>query len=390
MSFRVGIAGSGYIARGLVLLLEDLPDLRVSRVLTRSEVNRRVDFPRPDLLTNNLAEVVQTSDVVVECSGDVLHATDVAEAVLAAGLPLVTMDAEMQVTTGSYFAGRGVFTEAEGDQPGCLAALHEDAVQMGFRPLVYGNVKGYLNHNPTREDMEYWAARQGIALDKVIAFTDGTKVQCEQALVANGLGAGIARDGLLAPSVEGLTPAAELLASAAEQLGYPVADFVVAPSSPPGVFLVVTHADEQRPFLKYYKLGNGPHYLLLRNYHLCHLEVPKTLRRVLSGGPPLLHNSEHPSIGLAAVAKTDLEPGHRIDRGIGGWDVRGIAVRIAENADYAPIGLMSGATITRSVREGEMLLQSSVEFPPSPAHDAWREVHQRVVGRRGAGTILLE
>ena len=43
-----------------------------------------------------------------------------------AGRPVVTMDSELQVTTGSYFVGQGYITEADGDQPGCLARLHEE------------------------------------------------------------------------------------------------------------------------------------------------------------------------------------------------------------------------------------------------------------------------
>ncbi len=50
--------------------------------------------------------------------------------------------------------------------------------------------------------MRYWSGVQGIGQDKTVAFTDGTKVQIEQALVANGLGAAIARDGLLGPGAE--------------------------------------------------------------------------------------------------------------------------------------------------------------------------------------------
>ena len=102
------------------------------------------------------------------------------------------MDAELQITSGTYLSTLGVLTEAEGDQPGALAALHREALAMGFRPLVYGNLKGYLNHQPKLEDMQYWAQFQGISLDQVTAFTDGTKLQIEQVLVANGLGATIA------------------------------------------------------------------------------------------------------------------------------------------------------------------------------------------------------
>lgn len=68
------------------------------------------------------------------------------------------MDAELHVTTGSYLTRKpGLITEAEGDQPGCLAALKEEALAMGFQILAYGNIKGFLKLNPSRDDMQYWS-----------------------------------------------------------------------------------------------------------------------------------------------------------------------------------------------------------------------------------------
>ncbi|MFW6126098.1 MAG: SAF domain-containing protein [Chloroflexota bacterium] len=375
---RVGVAGSGFISRGLLHLLERRADLRVSRVLTRSDPARRGDFPWKDILTRSLGELLDSSDIVVECSGDPIHAHTVVDRVTREGLPVVTMDAEFQVTTGSYFARGGLITEAEGDQPGCLAALKEDAIQMGFRPLVYGNIKGFLNQRPSLEDMQYWAQRQGISLDKTVEFTDGTKLQMEQALVANGLDAEIATEGLVGPSTDDLTEASAVLAGHATRLGCPVSDYVLSRRLPPGVFIVAEHDREQQPFLKYYKMGDGPHYLLTRNFHLCHLEALKTVRRVLAGGSPLLTNSAVPRIGVAAVVKRPLQAGTVIERGIGGFDVRGVAVRIADRGDHVPIGLLSGAVLKHSLDPDQMVTFSDVDVPESPALSAWQSI------RRGA------
>ncbi len=386
MSVRVGIVGSGFIAKGLVHILGLCEDLVASRVLTRSDIDTRTDFPVPRLLTNSVDALLRESDVVVVCSGDVLHATGVIDAALVSGLPVVTMDAQVQVTTGSYFVGRGTITEAEGDQPGCLAAMKEDAVQMGFGPLVYGNIKGFLNHTPTLEEMEYWAQRQAISLNNVVAFTDGTKVQVEQALVANGLGATIAAEGLTGMKVATAAEAVDALAALAESVGAPVSDYILSSTSPPGVFLIATHEQyaEQRQYLANYKLGNGPFYLLLRNYHLCHLELSRTIRRVMSGGGVLLDNSAVPQIGIAAIAKRALKPGDRIVNGIGSFDVRGIAVKIADRPQHCPIGLLQDAVITRPVEAGEMLSMEDVELPRSLARDAWLSVRARVLSQGSA------
>lgn len=373
---RVGIIGSGFLAKGLVVALEEQEDLLVSKVLTRTNIQKRSDFPRQDLLTNSIDELVNNSDLVIECSGDVIHATEMINEVVLASIPVVTMDSELQVTTGSYFVRRGFITEAEGDQPGCLAALRENVVQMGFRPLVYGNIKGFLNHSPTREQMEFWAKKQNISLDKVTSFTDGTKIQFEQALVANGLGAGIAVNGLLGIASEDVNTGAQTLAEKAKNLGYPISDYILSPKSPSGVFIVAEHDERQKMYLGYYKLGEGPYYVLLQSFHLCHLEIAKTVRRVINGGGVLLNNTENPKISIAAIAKRSLNPGYIIRRGIGSFDVRGVTVKIADNQKYVPIGLLAGAVVARHIEPGQHITFSDIELPDSLALRAWQEVGQ--------------
>jgi predicted homoserine dehydrogenase-like protein len=293
---------------------------------------------------------------------------------------VITMNAELQVTTGSYFARKGYITEAEGDQPGCLAALNQESRQMGFQPLVYGNVKGFLNHDPNPEDMAFWAKKQGISIDKTVAFTDGTKIQIEQALVANGLNAGIAREGMLGISADDVQSGGSVLAKEAKTLGYPISDYVLSPKSPAGVFIVAEHQERVKPYLIYYKLGEGPYYTLLRNYHLCHFEILKTIRQVLRGDAPLLNNSVKPRISVAAIAKKDFRTGDRIRRGIGSFEIRGIAVRIAEHPGHIPVGLVEDVVVTSPISRGQMLTVDDVTVPESRALRAWE------YGIKGAGT----
>ncbi len=369
---RIGIVGTGYIAKGVLMALSRTDDLEVVRVLTHSDPSRRNDYPRPALLTNSVEDLVAESDLVVVASGDPVGATAPVEAALAASLPVVTMDAELQVTVGSHFARRGWFSEAEGDQPGCLAALREEALAMGFSPLVYGNLKGFLNHHPTLKEMRYWSRVQGISLDKTVAFTDGTKVQIEQALVANGLGAGIAQDGLLGITAEDVPSGGVALARTAEDLGEPLSDYLLGvPGAPAGVFVTARHEEEERPYLQYYKMGDGPYYTLLRNYHLCHLEVAKTVRRALGGGPVLLNNGTSPAVQVVGVAKKLLKQGKVLRHPIGSFEVRGVAVRSRDHPDLVPIGLLDGARLTRHVEEGQTITQNDVDLPESRALELW-------------------
>lgn len=363
----IGIVGTGYVARQLVRAVLRATDLKLAAVLTRRDISTIGDFHQPEQLTSALDDFLDRAELVVECSGDPRHAAEVVQAAFQRGCPVVTMNSEFHVTCGSYFVGKGYLTEAEGDQPGSLAALAEDARAMGFDPLVYGNMKGFMDLDPSVESMRYWSQRLGFSIEQVTSFTDGTKLQFEQALVANGLGASIARPGMLGIAAEDKAAAQASLARHAIALGLPIADYIIEAGLPPGVFIAARHSDAEREVLGAYRMGPGPWYILERPFHLCGLEVIKTIRRVLRGDPPLLDNSPAPTISVAAVAKRDLPAGHRIGRGMGGRDLRGEAVTVADSPGHLPIGVVHDAVMVRSVPAGSRLSWMDVELPDSLA-----------------------
>ena len=270
---------------------------------------------------------------------------------------------------------RACSTEAEGDQPGSIAALREEAIMMGFKPLVYGNMKGFLNHHPTPEEMAYWAGKQGISVAQTTSFTDGTKIQIEQALVANGFGGTITCQGMQGPKATDVTKAAiELARGAAERGGQAISDYVLAPGNA-GVFVVGTHDKSEWKALNYLKLGDGPYYVLVRPFHLCQYEIIKTLRRVLGGGGVLLNNSSQPTISIVGMAKTELTPGTRIDRAIGGFQVRGEAAQIKDVPNHVPIGLIQQAVVRRAIAPGQIITYDDVELPDTLALKIARQLY---------------
>ena len=320
---------------------------------------------------------MEKCDLMVECSGDVHLAAAAVEKAFQAGLRVVTMNTEFHVTVGSFYAQRGYLTEAEGDQPGCLAALHREITGMGFQPWVYGNIKGFLNHTPTRPDMEYWARQQGISLTQVTSFTDGTKLQMEQAFIGNALGADILCPGLAGPTGLSLREGGDSLGERAKAHGKPIADYLLNPALPPGVFIVASHDHVPAAVLKYLKLGEGPFYTLLRPYHLCHLEMPRTLLNVVQGEPPLLNNGPRPTLGIVAIAKRAIPQGTLIRHAIGGGWLRGEAWRIADMAGAAPLGLLGGARCRRALPAGAIVTLDDIELPDTVATRAWLTMRAR-------------
>ena len=372
--YKIGVIGSGFIASGLAKLLLQHPSYSLTKVLTRTDISKRTDFIQNEILTNDLEELIKNCDLIVECSGDAIYATETIDRILKHDIPVVTMNSEFHVTTGSYFVSRGLVTEAEGDQPGVEAILHEEALAMGFKPLAYVNIKGFLNENPSREDMEYWGERSNLSLEMVTSFTDGTKVQIEQVLIANGLGAGIIQEGLMKLKDDDMLHGGSILADKAKELGYPVSDYVLSSTLPAGVFLIVEHDEEQVDSLKYYKLGEGPYYVLERTYHLCHLEIIKTIKRVLRGGGVLLNNSANPKFSVASIAKHDLHPGDMISKAIGSFEVRGEAVSFEKHPNHVPIGLLANATLIKEVKSGNIITFDEVKLPDSLALNVWEKI----------------
>lgn len=382
---RIGVVGTGFVARHFLLELRRRPAYRLGRVLTRRPPESCTELPVPrEALTGSVAETIEHADIVFECTGDVPWAAVTIGAALAAGKPVVTLNPEFHVTVGSAFVGRGLLTEAEGDQPGSEAALWEEAVAMGFEPLVLGNMKGFLNRTPTPEDMRYWAERQGLSLPMVTSFTDGTKLQVEQALVGNFFGADIAQEELLGPATDDLAEATRLLGEAATALGRPITDYVLSRRLPHGVFVVARHEAEQRDALRYLKMGDGPFYTLVKPNILVHLEVFKTLERVLRQGRVLLDNSARPRLSVAAVTKRELLPGEQVARGAGSFAMRGICVRIADHPGHLPIGLAEDVRIRRRVEPGRIVGFDDVEIADGPALAAWRSIVQKVTSREKA------
>ena len=354
--------------------------LQVGPALTRRPLNSPFRFPVPIDFTDQIDELVEKSDLIVECSGDPIHATAVIDAALQADLPVVTLNSEFHITTGSWFADKGLLTEGEGDQPGCLAALHQEVTSMGFEPLVYGNVKGFLNHAPSRSDMEYFSQKQGTSVEQTTSFTDGTKLQIEQAFVANAFHTDIYRQGLLGPTADTVSEGAVSLAGVADLHGAPLSDYIIVPGSP-AVFIAARHDNFHRPYLSYMKMGDGPYYTLTKEYHLCHLEIMKTIRNVLQFGRDgiLMNNTTTPRISVGAISKRDLKAGEIIERGIGSFEVRGEATEIATSPDHAPVGLLTGARLTRNVSRGQPLTLNDVEIPDSLARDIWMKLVDRSV-----------
>jgi len=116
---------------------------------------------------------------------------------------------------------------------------------------------------------------------------------------------------------------------------------------------------------------------MLRPYHLCHLEALNTLERVTAGEPILLNNSVDPKYTVAAVAKRPIRAGSVIRKGAGGFDVRGLAVPLADHRNAVPVCLLRDTVVIRNIEPGQVVRFDDVVMPESQALTCYRSIAEQ-------------
>lgn len=410
---RVAMVGAGFMGRGVAhQIATAVPGMRVVAIAnrglepaarafseagatdvrtatTQDELDRAIATGRPAITTDwKLLCAAPAVDAVLEVTGSIEYAAQVACAAIAHGKHIILMNAELDGTVGpllKHMADEAgvVFTNVDGDQPGVTMNLYRFVRGIGVRPVLCGNIKGL--HDPYRnpETQAEFAKRWGQKPHMVTSFADGTKVSFEQAIIANATGMRVARRGMLGPTVESGTPIgqAALALDAERYVGGPgVVDYVVGAEPSPGVFVLGTIDDPvQRHYLALYKLGQGPLYCFYTPYHLCHFEVPTTIARAVLFGDATIAPAGPPMVEVVAAAKIDIPAGAVLDD-LGHFMTYGLC----ENADTArarrllPIGVAPGCTVTRDIARDDVLSYGDVELPEGRLIDRLRQQQEEV------------
>lgn len=307
-------------------------------------------------------------DAVFEITGAIEPAAALMPEAIEHGKHVLHQDAELEATVGPAIKARAdragvVFSNTNGDQPGLQVDLYRRVVMMGFEPLLCGNVKGL--HDPYRNP-ETQAAfarewEQGVGL--VTSAADGTKISCEQAVVANHVGFTVPRRGMFGGEhrVALEEVAAAYDPDALRELGG-IVDYIVGARPAGGVYCLFASDDpEQRRRLALYKLGPGPLYCLYNHAHLCHLEAPQSIARALLCGDATTAPWAGMHVEVVAVAKKDLGAGEILD-GLGGFTMYGQCERAAVVRDqgFLPIGIAGGLRLKHAVRRDAVIRRDDV------------------------------
>lgn len=374
-SLRIGLVGAGCMGVGIALQVKATEGMDLVWVadLDSSAAQRAAAFGDCDLFGVNFDDLFGNHpiDVLVEATNSIGPAGEYCLTAIRGGSDVVLMNAEVDLALGPLLNAEArhhgvTVTSDAGDQHGVLATLIQEAGEMGFEVVQAGNIKGFLDPAATPTSIAQEAAKRNLSPAQCCAYTDGTKLHIEMAVLANALGYLPPTGGMTGPRAARVEEALQLF-DLSHYGETPRIDYLLGAEPGGGVYLIVRPKKglppEQAFYLNYYKLGPGPEYLLYRPYHLCHLETPKAIRAAARGEAIL--TSTHKTCEVYAYAKRDLPAGTSIAHAIGSAECYGRVEPL--DAHKVPIALLEDpTTIHTAVAKGSPLTYAHLSLPACP------------------------
>jgi predicted homoserine dehydrogenase-like protein len=373
---RVGLVGAGQMGSGLAaqigrmrgMTLAACADIDAERARSALRLARADDSAVA--LTDAAALTELGLDVVVEATGVPDIGARVAHTCLLAGVHVLLMNVETDVTVGWYLdrlarAAGVVYGVAHGDEPVAAKELVDLAHDMAFDVVCAGKGKNNpLDRTATPSALATEAAGKRMNPKMLTSFVDGSKTMIEMAALANATGLPLDVAGMHGPKaeVEHLADVFRPESDGGVLSGSGRVDYAFGPA--PGVFVIVTTDDPTvGEEMAYLSMGPPPYWCLYRPYHLASLEVPRSIAQVVLDRTSPLRPAGW-TAEVVATAKRDLVPGDVVD-GIGGETVYGFTYNAADAAGMLPLGLAAGARVTRPVAKGDPLTTDACELPPT-------------------------
>jgi predicted homoserine dehydrogenase-like protein len=392
---RVGITGMGAMGRGLLYQCHQTPgmecvgiaDLDIHRAVEAVESlqtsYRIVDSTAQaeDAIRAGHVAVVEngmilaeleSSQALIESTSAISDAARFALTALEHNQHLILMNAEIDLIFGPLFLktaqDRGlVVASCDGDQHGVIKRVIDEIELWGFEPVMAGNIKGFLDRRANPAQIVAEADKRNLDYKMCTAYTDGTKLNIEMALVANALGYATDVTGMHGPRAKTTNEVLQLFDfDRLRQRDTAVVDYVLG-AEPSGGIFVVGYCDDsyQRAMMDYYKMGPGPFFTFVRPYHLCHVEALRCVAEAVLDGVSLLQPDYGFRTNVYAYAKKDLQRGERLD-GIGGHCCYGMIENSwnADSNDGLPICLADDVVLRRDVSADERIAMADVQIQP--------------------------
>jgi len=400
---RVALVGAGYAARGVALqILTAVPGIRLVAVSNRTLAGAQRAYREAGIepagavdtvaaleraiaenryvVTDDAGLVCQAQQIeaVIEATGDVEFGAQVALSAIRNGKHVILMNAEVDATVGPILkvhADRAgvVYTYTDGDEPGVAMNLFRFVDSMGYKPVLMGQIKGFLNRYRNPDTQKEFAEKYKQKAAMVAAFADGSKLALESAIMGNATG--------FVPGVRGMYghPCAhvkDLLTKfkVSDFAKGGLVDFALGAEPHTGAF-VVGYNDHpiKKKYMSYFKFGEGPLYMFYTPYHLPHLQLPHSVARAVLFKDPTLTPMGAPVCDTMAVAKRDLKSGEKLD-GMGGFACYGLVDSYdnCRRGDYLPIALSGDCRLKRDIPKDQPVSYRDVELPAGRLCDTLR------------------
>jgi predicted homoserine dehydrogenase-like protein len=405
---RIAMVGAGYMARGIALqFLTATRGMRLVAVANRSveraeqcysqagvECQRLSDAPGAldqaiaagrYVVTDDWTKLCHADgvDAIIEATGEAEPGAQVALEAIQHGKHVILMNAEVDATVGpilKVYADRAgvVYTYTDGDEPGVAMNLFRFVDSIGYRPVLMGQIKGFLNYYRNPETQRAFAEKHRQKAAMVASFADGSKLAIESAIIGNATGFVPGKRGMYGHECKHVKDLLTLFEPSDFANGGMV-DFVLGAEPHTGAF-VMGYNDEpvKKSYMSYFKMGDGPLYMFYTPYHLPHLQLPHTVARAVLFHDATLTPLGAPVCDTVSTAKRDLEAGETLD-GMGGFTCYGLIdtyETCAEN-EYLPIPLSGGCRLLRDIAKDQPISYRDVELPKGRLCDRLRAEQTR-------------
>lgn len=406
---RVALVGGGYMARCIALqIVSAVKGMRLvaiaNRTVTKAERALRdagvAEIEHVDSVTElecateagryavtDNAEVVcraGTVDVVIEATGHVEFGTRVCFDAIRHGKHAILIGAEIDASVGpilkTYADSAGVvFSYTDGDEPGVGMNLYRFLDSMGYRPVLMGQLKGFLDRYRNPDTQRELASKLGQNPAVLACFADGSKLALEAAIMGNATG--------FVPQVRGMkgfsVPHVNdmLKAFTAEDFAREgLVEYALGAAPHTGAF-VICHNEhpEKRKLMAYLKMGDGPLYMFYQPYHLPPWQIAHSVARAALFNDPTITPRGAPVCDTVSYAKRDLKAGERLD-GMGGFTCYGLVDRaeVCRRDKALPIAVSLDCRLKRDIPKDQPISYADVELPSDRLVDRLRvEQEQR-------------
>lgn len=401
---KVALIGAGYMGRGIALeIIGGMIGMKLvavcNRTLAQAErtyVEAGVDSIKTVHTAAELTDAIRRGqyaitddpfavcaaegvEAVIDATGETEFGAHVAMAAIENRKHLILMNAELDSTVGPILKVHAdkagvVITYTDGDEPGVAMNMYRFVKTIGYKPLLMGQIKGFLDRYRNPDTQKGFAEKHKQKAPMVASFADGSKLSLEGTIMANATGFKVGTRGMFGPPCDHVKDV--LKHFTAEQLlaGGGWVDYVLGAQPGTGAF-VVGYNDHPtlKEYMSYFKMGDGPLYLFYMPFHLPHLQLPLTAARAVLFHDATLTPMGAPVCDTMAFAKRDLKAGEILD-GMGGFTCYGLIdtyeVSVAQNA--LPMALSQGCRLKRDLPKDRIVTYADIELPEGRLCDKLR------------------